>query len=724
MTEPTERGDRTDRTVAPYGSWRSMVRVEDVVADVIILGEPWVDGDDVYWLEGRPLEGGRRVLVRAAADGSTADLTPPPINVRTRVHEYGGGSYVVTGGTVVYSNFADGRLYRLDPLAESAVAITPEGPWRYADLRPDPTRRRFFAVREDHGIGDGSAATVANTIVTIPLDGGDPTVLVSGVDFVSSPRLSPDGRQLAWLEWDNPDMPWDATRLRFAPLLADGSLGERALAAGGPDESIVQPEWSPDGVLHLVSDRSGWWNLYRLVEGPRLEPLAPMEAEFADPAWLFDRSSYAFLPDGTILAAARRDGHDRLVHIAPGSLIGEVESPFTEFEGLRGDGTSLVALAGSPSDPWVVVRIDPTTLAVSGVLRRASSIALESTALAIPEPIEFPTTGGRTAHALYYAPINPDFEAPEGERAPLIVLTHGGPTSNTLTTLELARQFMPTRGIGVVDVNYGGSTGYGREYRRRLDGQWGIVDVDDAVAAADFLVARGDVDPDRIAIEGGSAGGYTTLAALAFRDTFTAGMSSFGVADLESLVRETHKFEARYMDRLVGPLPQAVETYRARSPVHAFDRIGCPVLVLQGLEDRVVPPSQADEIVAALKSNGIPYAYLAFEGEGHGFRGATAIRRALEARLAFLGQVFGFEPADELPPLEVPGIDAWRKRKAAQPKRAPVAVGPGPTPAAPADGHDGNGSGPHPSETAPAAPEVTSPESSRTRRSREASPPG
>ena len=406
-----------ERTVAPYGAWRSLVRIEDVVGDVLLLGEPWVDGDDVYWLEGRPTEGGRRVLVRAAADGSTVDLTPPPFNVRTRVHEYGGGSYVVAGGVVVFSEFADNRLYRLDPGAAEAVPITPPGPWRYADLHADLGRRRFYAVREDHGIGGGSAAEVVNTLVAIPLDGGDATVLVSGPDFVSSPRLSPDGSQLAWLEWDHPDMPWDATRLRFAPIEPDGTLGEPALAAGGPDESIVQPEWAPDGTLHLISDRSGWWNLYRLVEGPRLEPLAPMEAEFADAAWIFGRSSYGFLPDGTIVAVGRHAGQDHLYHVAPGTRIGLVETPFSELDALQVGPAAIVALAGAPTDPWVVARFDPLTLAPAGVLRRASTVTLDPAAISQPEAIEFPTTGERTAHALYYPPTNPEFVAPEGERA-------------------------------------------------------------------------------------------------------------------------------------------------------------------------------------------------------------------------------------------------------------------------------------------------------------------
>jgi dipeptidyl aminopeptidase/acylaminoacyl peptidase len=648
-----------ERTIAPYGAWHSTIRIDDVVSDVVILGEPWLDGDDVFWLEGRPIERGRRVLVRAAADGSTTDLTPAPYNVRTGVHEYGGGSYVVTGGVVVFSNLADGRLYRLDPGAEAPVPLTPAGPFRYADLRPDLGRRRFYGVREDH-TGDGEPV---NTIVSIPLDGGDVRVLVYGSDFVAAPRLAPDGARLAWLEWDHPDMPWDATRLRVAAFEADGTLGEAALAAGGPDESIVQPEWSPDGTLHLVSDRSGWWNLYRLVDGPRLEPLAPMEAEFADPAWIFDRSSYGFLADGAIVAIARSGGRDHLFRIEPDLLVGEIETPFTELDALRVAEHAVVAMAGRSGDPAVVARFDPSTLAPAGVLRRASTIAIDPATIAEPESIEFPTTGGRTAHALYYHPTNPAFIAPDGERPPLLVLSHGGPTSNATTSLDLGKQLLTSRGIAVVDVDYGGSTGYGREYRQRLDGQWGVVDVDDCVAAARFLVERGDVDPDRLAIEGGSAGGYTTLAALAFRDVFAAGISLFGVGDLELLEIDPHKFESQYNHRLVGPYPEAAALYRERSPNHFVDAFSSPVLILQGLDDRVVPPSQAEAIVAALAAKDIPHAYIAFEGEGHGFRGAYAIRRTIEARLSFLGQVFGFEPADTLEPLEMPGLDTWPARR-------------------------------------------------------------
>ncbi len=662
MADVTEPGPDA-RPIAPYGSWPSPLRVDDLLADYVRLAEPWIDGDDLYWTEGRPTDGGRNVLVRREVDGTITDLTRAPFDVRTRVHEYGGGAYIVAGGTIAFSNVADGRLYRLDPGVATPVAITPEGPFRYADLRVDPVRRRFVAIREDHGV-DGEPAAA---IVAIPLDGDrDPVVLYEGPDFLAAPRPSPDGTRLAWLEWDHPDMPWDATRLRVATFGPDGTLEPSVLAAGGPDESVVQPEWSPDGTLHLVSDRSGWWNLYRVVEGPRLEPLAPMDAEFAGPTWTFGKSWYAFLPDGSIAATMRRGGRDQLVHVAPGQLVGEIASPYTEFDWLRTSPAGAVALAASPTDPAALVTLDPATLAPSGILRRSTSAGLDASMVAVPESISFPSVEGRTAHALFYPPTNDRVSAPTGERPPLLVRSHGGPTANVTSALSLDTQFFTSRGIAVVDVDFGGSTGYGRDYRRLLDGGFGVVDVEDSIAAARYLVARGDVDGDRLAIEGGSSGGYTTLCALAFHDAFTAGISLYGIADLETLARDTHKFEARYLDRLVGPYPAMADRYRQRSPVHYLDEVGCPVLILQGLDDRVVPPSQADALVAALAANGIPHAYLAFEGEGHGFRGAEAIRAMIESRLAFLGAVFGFVPADDLRPLELPGLDTWQARRHAE----------------------------------------------------------
>ena len=652
MTEPA-----TERRIAPYGAWASSIRIDEAVGGAIGLAEPWLDGDDTYWLEDRPSQGGRRVLVRAAPDGTTTELTPQPFNVRTRVHEYGGGSYVVAGGVVVFSDFVDGRLYRLDPGSEEPVPITRAGLWRFADLRADPSRRRFIAVREDHA---ASGQPVAS-IVAIPLDGGeDPVILVSGPDFLAAPRPSPDSSSLAWLEWDHPDMPWDASRLRVASFGPGGLLEPSTLAAGGPEESIAQPEWSPEGILHFVSDRTGWWNLYRLAEGPSIEALAPMEAEFADPAWVFGRSSYGFLPDGSIVATPRRAGRDQLVHIRPGRLVGDVDTTYTEFEGLIVGANAVVAVVGSATEPTVLARFDPTTLAVAGILRRSSSLTLDPAVISEPEAIEFAVGTDRLAHALYYPPRNPDFCGPSDERPPLVVLSHGGPTSNASSALDLTKQLLTSRGIAIVDVDYGGSSGYGRAYRRELAGRWGLVDVDDCVAAADFLVRRGNVDPERLAIAGGSAGGYTTLAALAFRDGFRAGISRFGVGDLEALAQHTHKFESRYLDGLVGPYPACAATYRQRSPVHVLDQISCPVLVMQGLDDQVVPPAQAEAIVAALEANQIPHAYLAFEGEGHGFRGAAAIKRSLEADISFLGQVLGFVPADVFEPVDVPGLEAWR----------------------------------------------------------------
>ena len=642
----------------PYGSWPSPIRIDDLVGEVVRLSDPWVDGDDVYWIEGRPAEGGRSVLVLRSSDGVTRDITPPPFDVRSRVHEYGGGAYVVAGGTVLFSHLKDGRLYRLDPGDDAPQPLTPEGPFRYADLRFDPARRRFLAIREDH-TGDGHPRSA---IVDIALDGDRPVrVLYEGPDFLAAPRPSPDGRSLAWLEWDLPDMPWDVSRLRVAPFLDDGGLGPSDLAAGGSDESIAQPEWAPDGLLHFVSDRTGWWNIYRLAPGPRLENLTPIEAEFADPAWVFDRSSYGFLADGAIVGAGRSGGRDRIFHIAPGDSLGEVASPYTDIGTLRVGPAGIVANVGTPTVPSTIVSLDPATLTTSGVLRHSTSIGIDAAHISVAEPITFPTAGGRMAHALFYRPVSPDVVPPDGDLPPLLVRAHGGPTSSAVNALELTFQYLTSRGIAVVDVDYGGSTGYGREYRQSLQGQWGIVDVDDCVGAARYLVDRGDVDGDRLAIEGGSAGGYTALAALTFRDVFAAGISLFGIADLEMLEQDNHKFESGYDAGLIGPYPAMAERYRERSPIHFLDQISVPVLILQGLEDKVVPPNQAEALAAALEAQGIPYAYLAFEGEGHGFRGATAQRRTLEARLTFLGAVFGFTAADDLPPLDLHGIERWQR---------------------------------------------------------------
>jgi len=640
---------------APYGAWASPISAELVAAGGVSLDEVRVAGDHVYWIEGRPLEGGRQVVCRARPGAAAEDLVPEGFNARTRVHEYGGGAYTLAGDTLFFSNFTDQRLYRLDPGAEEPRPVTPEPPsvaaHRYADASPTPDGRRLVCVRERHEGGQ-----VANELVVLPADGdgvgGQPVVLAAGRDFYASPRVSPDGRRLAWLEWDHPNMPWDGTELKLADLDGDGLAGDPVTMAGGPEESVFQPSWSPDGVLHLVSDRSGWWNLYRASPGG-LEALCPASEEFGHPQWVFALSTYAFLPGGRIACIHGRGPMLRLGILEPDGALRDLELPFTAFPPqLRAAGDRLACLAGGPTRATAVVVLDPAGGRVE-VLRSSEDRELDPGYLTPPEPIEFPTEGGRTAHALYYPPANQDVQGPAGERPPLVVASHGGPTAGVSSGLHVGYQYFTSRGIAVVDVDYGGSTGYGRAYRKRLEGQWGIVDVQDCVAAARHLAERGDVDPARLAIRGGSAGGYTTLCALTFTDEFAAGASYYGVADAAALARDTHKFESRYLDRLIGPWPEAEARYRERSPIHFTDRLSCPVILLQGLEDEVVPPAQAEMMAAALDAKGIPYAYLPFEGEQHGFRQAAHIRRALEAELYFYGRVFGFDLADPVEPVPI-----------------------------------------------------------------------
>ncbi len=642
-------------TRAPYGSWRSPLPIGALVEGVVRLGEPTFDGDDIYWIEGRPTEGGRQVLVRRRVDGSIADVSPAGVNARTRVHEYGGGAYVVDAGTAWYSSFEDGRLYRHD--AEGAVrAVTPAGAFRYADPIVDRARGRLVCVREDHS----SRGEPVNSIVAVPTDGeGDVRVLVEGSDFYSDPRLSPDGTRLAWLSWEQPNLPWDETSLWVGELVADGSVGGRERMAGQPGESVLQPRWSPDGILHFVAERTGWWNIYRRVNG-RDEPVFPMAAEFAHPQWLFGFSSYAFSSGGLIVASGRHDGRDEVFLIEPAKGAGRsLALPFTEVEYVEASGEQAVFVAGSPTEFRSIMRLDLRD-GTRQVPRRSTALTIDPDLVSAGQHVDFPTAGGRTAHGIFYPPRNPAFTGREGELPPLIVTSHGGPTSAASTALFIETQFFTTRGFAVLDVDYGGSTGYGREYRKRLEGMWGIVDVEDCASGARALVERGLVDPDRLAIVGGSASGYTTLCALTFRTEFKAGVCYFGIGDLETFARTTHKFESRYLDRLIGPYPERRDLYVERSPLHFTDRITTPALILQGLDDRIVPPAQAEQIVAGLRARGLAYAYLAFEGEDHGFRQAQNIIRSFEAELSFLAQVFGFEPADTIEPIVVENLDASR----------------------------------------------------------------
>ena len=639
--------------VASYGTWPSPITAEAITVGQVGLADPRRDGGNAYWLEARPQEAGRTVLVRRTPAGDQQDLTPAPFNVRNRVHEYGGGAYVVRDGFIVAANFADQRLYRIDQ-GPAPEALTPEsaGRLRYADLELDLARARILAVREDHRAG-GEAI---NAIVGVPLSGGDEGgILVDGHDFFSSPRLSPDGRRVAWLSWDHPNMPWDGTRLWSAEIAGDGSLADVRLVAGGDRESVVQPVWSPDNRLYFVSDRSDWWNLYRADTGGAIA-VCPMTAEFAGPAWAFGMRSYTFLDPDTILACFSEGGRGHLGRIRVGAgALDRLALPYTEFSGLAVEGGRAILRAGRPDGPAAVILLDVVSGGVTE-LCTAGDLPVDPRFLARPEAIACRGEGGAIIHAFYYAPTNPDYRAPAGERPPLIVKSHGGPTGSTSSELCLSTQFWTSRGFAVCDVNYGGSTGYGRAYRERLNGRWGEVDVLDCLAAARFLVEERKADPRRLAITGGSAGGYTTLCALTFHDLFRAGASHYGVSDLEALARDTHKFESRYLDRLVGPWPEAAALYRARSPIRHVDRPSCPIIFFQGLEDAVVPPNQAELMVEALCRKGLPVAYLTFEGEQHGFRQAATIQTVLRAELAFYGRIFGFTPADGLPDLVIDNL--------------------------------------------------------------------
>lgn len=644
------------KLIAPYGAWRSAVTADQLAAAGVSLGYLRVAGDTIYWIEGRPLEKGRSVLVRRTGDGKIADVTPAAFNTRTMVHEYGGGAYLVNGDTVYFSNFADQRLYRIAPgEAEAPTPLTPDPPAprsiRYADGVVTADGRFFICVRERH-----EEAGVVNELAAIALDGsGAQHIVTGGYDFYAAPRISPDGKQLAWLCWQNPQMPWDGTELWVADLAADATAHNARRVAGGPTESLCQPLWSPDGVLHVISDRTNWWNLYRVVNGA-LEAVAPIDAELGEPQWVFGQARYTFLPDGAIACIYTQNGLDYLGLIRPGSReIEPIQCDYTALAWLQNDGERLWLIGGSPTSGSTVFALDPTTGQVE-IVKRGLRTEIDAAFFSAPQPIEFPTEGGLTANALYYPPTNPHYAGPADERPPLLVICHGGPTGATSAQLSLGVQYWTSRGIAVVDVNYGGSTGYGRDYRQRLNGNWGVVDVMDCINAARYLIDQGLVDARRVAIRGGSAGGYTTLRALTWKDFFAAGANYFGLAELEVFVDDTHKFEARYLDTLVGPYPERKDLYIERSPVHFVDRISAPVITFQGLEDKIVPPSQSEIIIEALKKNGLPYAYLAFEGEQHGFRQAATIIRAAEAELYFYGRVFGFTPADEIEPVAIANL--------------------------------------------------------------------
>lgn len=643
----------TDKKTASYGSWKSPITAETITAKTVGLGGVTSIGKDIYWLEARPEEKGRNVIVKQTADGTIKDITPQPFNVRTRVHEYGGGAYSIAENAIYFSNFSDGRVYR-QTASQQPQAITPEANKRYADFTLDSRRNRLICICEDHTNSDREPV---NSIVAIALDTREITTLASGNDFYTNPIVSPDGKQLAYITWNHPSMPWDSTYLYLCDFKTDGSIGKKETVAGSETESICEPKWNPDGLLYFNSDRSDWWNIYRRNSDGSIECLHEMDAEFAYPHWVFGLSSYSFISADLIVCAYSQNGSWHLGSIDTKSKeFQAIDTPYTNISSVKAssDGDALF-IAGSPDKPTAVIKFDLETKQAK-VIKQSATLNIDTGYISLPQAISFPTDNDAIAHAWYYPPQNKDYSAPSGELPPVFVKSHGGPTAAASVNLSLRIQYWTSRGFAYLDVNYGGSIGYGRQYRDRLKNNWGIVDVKDCINAAKYLVEENLADGERLVISGGSAGGYTTLAALTFYDTFKAGASYYGVSDLEILARDTHKFEARYLDGLVGEYPAEKKLYEERSPIYYIDRLSCPVIFFQGLEDRVVPPNQAEMMVEALKQKGLPVAYVTFADEGHGFRQADNIKTALESEFYFYSRVFGFKPADKLPEISISNL--------------------------------------------------------------------
>ena len=639
--------------VRPFGTWSTPVSAAMTATSGRRFGPVRTSGRSLYWLETRPDEAGRGVIMRWR-DGELVELTAPSISVRSRVHEYGGGDFCVHGESVFFSNDEDQRLYRLDSTG-SATPITPMPPlrhgWRYADGACTPDGRWLVCVRETHA----DDVTVTNELVAVPVNGGGPPRVIAGDrDFYAFPRLSPRGDQIVWTCWDAPDMPWDRTELWVARWDREGAARDPRRLAGAPDESVFQPSWSPDDIVHYVSDRSGWWNLYRVKDGLAVA-LHPAQADFGVAQWNLGLSTYTFLPDGRISCIFFEDGRQVLatIDLRAGAIM-RAKLPWTAYAPaqLHSLGERLAFVSGGPTEAAAVRVYDPAT-GKQEIVRSAEEQRLDHAYVSRPERVSFACDDGEKGHAWYYPPHNPDVSAPRDALPPLLVTCHGGPTANAACQLSLTTQFWTTRGFAVVDVNYRGSSGFGRAYRQALYGKWGVADREDCAAAARALVARNSVDPQRIVIRGASAGGYTALCAVAFDRLFAGATSYYGIADLETLRQQTHKFEASYLERLIGPYPETRERYRRRSPVHFAASFASPVLLLQGAEDRVVPPAQAEVMVARLRANGVRHAYVCFAGEQHGFRRANSLRRALETELAFYAEILGFVPTDPVFPLSL-----------------------------------------------------------------------
>ncbi len=637
------------KEVKPYGSWKSPITAEEVASGALGLREITEDGGEIFWLESRPSEDGRLVVVRMDSVGSTAeDLIPDGYNARSRVHEYGGASYIVRSGVVYFTNFADQRVY-VGKGGEDPQPVTPDNDRRYADFTFDSARDRLIAACEDHE-GGGEAE---NYLIGIDLEGdGGELQLAGGHDFYSSPGLSDDGNYLFWLTWDHPNMPWDGTSLHLGELDESGKVIDERVVAGGTDESVTQPSWGPDGYLYFISDKTGWWNLYRWKEGT-VNRVTEKEAEFGAPDWTFRNSTYDFTSNDQVICTYSKEGRWFLGAVNPSTgKVSHIDVPYTSISSLRTRGEDVFFVGGTPRIPEGIIKLNLSNKKHETV-KLSTELEVDEKYLSQPKSIRFPEGSSPQAHGFYYPPENKEFRGPEGEKPPLIVTAHGGPTAATRNSLSGDIQFWTSRGFAFLDVNYRGSTGFGREHRDLLYGNWGVYDVEDCSEGAKYLVEKGEVDGERLIIRGGSAGGYTTLASLAFLQRFDAGASYFGVSDPSLLSETTHKFESRYLDNLIAPYPEEKEKYSDRSPIDHAESITCPVIFLQGDEDQVVPPEQAETMFESLKNRGIPTAYLLFSGEQHGFRFEENIKRALEAELYFYSQVFRFELPEEVEPTTI-----------------------------------------------------------------------
>ncbi len=636
--------------IKPYGSWKSPISGKSLVQSSLRLGQIQINGDLICWTEGRPAEKGRTALM--GWSGTTVhEITPPESDVRTRAHEYGGGAFLSDGDHTYYINNSDQQIYEVFE-NDASRQITREPEYRFADMIGDEGRNLIYCVGENHR----DSKNVLNCLLRISLSTGELDIIAEGHDFYSNPQLSPNGNQLLFLTWDHPNMPWDGTQLHVASLNEEGDITGTQHVAGGNKDSIFQPCWDPDGSIYFVSDRTGWWNIYR-YSNSQTTCILDKQAEFGLPQWVFGMSRYAVLNSGDLLATYSDISGSHLIRIdVSRGTYEDIDTPYSTIDQVKGSKNLVAFIGGTDSQSSEVVTIDLDTN-IHSRLRKSAETKTEETYISKPRHISFETAPNELTHAWFYPPQNPDYGAAPDDLPPLIVLSHGGPTGNSSGTFNLAIQYWTTRGFAIVDVNYSGSTGYGRDYRERLKGNWGIRDVQDCAAAANYLADQGLVDRERLIIKGGSAGGYTTLAALTFLNVFKAGASYYGIGDLTLLAEDTHKFESRYLDSMVGPFPGEKQLYLDRSPLFFADQLDCPVIFMQGLDDPVVPPNQAESMVAALKRNGIPVAYLPFEGESHGFRQSSTVIKAIESEYYFYTRIFGIEPAELLEPIEIFNLD-------------------------------------------------------------------